>query len=431
MQKLILTISTAMLLLVASNGIAQVSISAEVRPRAEFRDGFKTLRGDNDKPAFFTEQRTRLYFNYQEEKFLIHIALQDVRIWGATSQIYKSDPSLTNIYEGYGQYFFSPSWSVKAGRQAIDYNNARFFGNLGWAQQGRSHDALLFIHDNKNNGLKFHLGGAFNQFVNEPRQLFGTDYLGINNYKTMQYAWLNKKGEKGDFSLLIHNDGRQVAADTSMAYRQTLGALGSIKAGDLTIGGELYYQTGKNSVKTDVSALLLSLNATYKTSLTPLTLGFDYLSGTSTDDTKDKSFQPLYGTNHKFYGFMDYFYVGNGHGQVLGAPSGLIDIYLKTKFKLSDKSSLLAHLHNFSSPATIYNPVNATEEMSNMLGTELDLVYAVKLGANASFNLGYSTMFASETMQAIKGRGDHALGQHWAWAMLTFKPVLFTSKKEE
>ncbi|MDZ7608893.1 MAG: hypothetical protein U5K79_25710 [Cyclobacteriaceae bacterium] len=48
---------------------------------------------------------------------------------------------------------------------------------------------------------------------------------------------------------------------------------------------------------------------------------------TDLTDTNDKSFNPLYGTNHKFYGYMDYFYVGNSHGQVgNGTTSGLIDL---------------------------------------------------------------------------------------------------------
>ena len=68
-------------------------------------------------------------------------------------------------------------------------------------------------------------------------------------------------------------------------------------------------------------------------------------------------YAPKYGTNHKFYGFMDYFYVGNGHGGTDAASAGLIDIYLKTAFKTGEKSSLAAHLHHFLSAE---ERVNAT-----------------------------------------------------------------------
>ncbi len=72
---------------------AQFTVTGEVRPRFEYRNGFKTLRPENDfTPASFIEQRTRVYFNYQKEKLKLHIALQDVRMWGNHNQIYKGDP---------------------------------------------------------------------------------------------------------------------------------------------------------------------------------------------------------------------------------------------------------------------------------------------------------------------------------------------------
>lgn len=37
-------------------------------------------------------------------------------------------------------------------------------------------------------------------------------------------------------------------------------------------------------------------------------VGFDYLSGDKGGGDKFKAFDPLYGTHHKFYGAMDYFY---------------------------------------------------------------------------------------------------------------------------
>lgn len=40
--------------------IAQLEISAEIRPRTEFRNGFKSLNSKGEHPALFTEQRSRL-----------------------------------------------------------------------------------------------------------------------------------------------------------------------------------------------------------------------------------------------------------------------------------------------------------------------------------------------------------------------------------
>ncbi len=406
--------------------IAQFTLTGEIRPRGEFRNGFKELKSKDADPAFFVEQRTRLYFDFTKDNIQLNVALQDVRIWGSTDQIYKTDPSLDNVYEAWGKYAFDDKYGFKIGRQALNYDNARFMGNLDWAQQGRSHDALLLTREY--NQSKLHLAVAYNQKVPfEPGKLYGTDYLGINNYKSMIFAWWNKKCDNGEYSLLFHNDGRQVAADTSTAYRQTYGALGNIMLGGVKLDGEFYYQGGKNSADTDVNAFMIAIHAMMKTDITPITFGFEYLSGTSTTDNTDKSFNPLYGTNHKFYGFMDYFYVGNNHGQG-GKTSGLIDGHVKTNFSLGKKSNLAANLHYFASPAKIYK--TPSENFGSTLGTEVDFVYSLALTKDVKFNLGYSHMFATETMEAVKG-GDKSALNNWVWAMVAFKPQLFSTAKEK
>lgn len=311
----------------------------------------------------------------------------------------------------------------------LDYDNARFLGDLDWAAQGRSHDAFLISFKNDSSDLRLDVGGAFNQIGFEPTKLSETFYAGVNNYKTMQFAWLHKKFAGAKLSMLVHNDGRQVASDSSLAMRQTYGLIGSGKVAGLDVGGEFYFQGGKNGADTDVSAFLVSAYATIKTSITPLTLGFDYVSGTSVDDNKDKSFNPLYGTNHKFYGYMDYFYVGNAHGQQ-GNIAGLLDVHVKTRFKTGTKSSLVANTHIFNSAAELYNPTDADQSESKYLGTEVDLVFNMNPDKNVNFNLGYSQMFAGASMELVKATpGDHTSFNNWVWLMINFNPTIFTSDR--
>lgn len=431
-MKKILQISTLglFILMLTNDLFAQFTLTGELRPRTEFRNGFKKLREKGTDPAFFIEQRSRLYIDFKKDKIWVNIALQDVRIWGSTDQIYKTDPSLQNVYEAWGRYAFDENYAFKVGRQALDYDNARFLGNLDWAQQGRSHDALLFTKQDGDKNSQLHLAFAFNQNVYEPTNLVGTEYLGVSNYKTMVMAWWNKKFDDGGLSVLFHNDGRQVQSDTSMASRQTYAVLGNYNLGNVKLDGELYYQGGKNGNDVKVNGVLFAVHGTYSTDITPITLGFEYLSGSSRADDTDKSFNPLYGTNHKFYGFMDYFYVGNNHGQS-GRTSGLIDVHLKTKFKTGQKSNLAANIHYFASPVKVYKTAGTSgDTFGSTLGTELDLVYTLALSKDVKFNLGYSQMFATETMEAIKGGGDKSAMNNWAWAMIAFKPQLFTTAKE-
>ncbi|MGB0391754.1 MAG: alginate export family protein [Salibacteraceae bacterium] len=424
------------------------TVGAQIRPRFEYRNGFKSPLVDDNKPASFVEQRSRIWFDYKNSKFRLHVNLQDVRMWGSTDQIYKSDPSMFNAYEAYGEYYFNKHWAMKVGRQAIDYDNARFFGNLDWAQQGRSHDAFLVKYKNEAKKLDVHAGVAYNQAQAEPGYLSYKQYS-MNNYKVMYYLWAHKKWDKLDMSFVFNNDGREKGFDSTIVNRQTIGLIPTYKSGKWKFGLEAYYQMGQTAgaaeKNNDVSAYFVSFNATYKTDLTPITLGVDYASGNAhdADANTENAWNPLYGTNHKFYGFMDYFYVGNPHGQSNGS-TGLIDIYAKTKFTLtkSKKDFLIAHVHYFMSPVELLDMTDATgvATVDAGLGTEIDLVYKHSFNKNVSCNVGYSHMFATESMSHIKNQNNNMFdpatgnardftGSNWIWAQINFSTELFNFKK--
>ncbi len=407
---------------------SQFSIVGELRPRTEFRRGFKSLFPAGAQPAFFTEQRARLYFSYRTRALRLQFNFQDVRIWGNTAQIYKSDPALTNVHEAWAEVRLAPNWWVRAGRQELDYDGARFLGNLDWAQQSRVHDALLFRYESEARGLKLHLGAAYNQNVSfEPARLTGNYYGGIDNYKTMQFIWWHRTFEQGKLSLLLHNDGRQTA-DSAIAFRQTLGTRLVYEPGKLQLQAELYHQTGRDPSNRSVSAWLAALRLSGGQAQKEWTLGADYLSGTPPQADKNRAFAPLYGTNHKFYGFMDYFYVGNPHQQD-GRTLGLIDLFAKLAFPAGAKGKLTCFVHAFRSPVAVFDENG--REMKPYLGTEVDAVYKRRLADGmAVFYLGYSQMWGTATLARVKG-APHDQWNAWIWSMLAVKPQLFQSKSQK
>jgi hypothetical protein len=122
----------------------------------------------------------------------------------------------------------------------------------------------------------------------------------------------------------------------------------------------------------------------------------------------------------------------------------LIDLYLKTNFKLADKHTLAVHGHYFMSPVTLYDTrtlLPSTVEISSGLGVEIDLVYKFVVQKDFNIQVGYSHMLPQESMEAIKkynpadatdimGSGKNPNGLYnWAFVMLQFKPQLFSSKK--
>ncbi len=393
---------------------AQLTISGELRPRAEYRDGYKDLTKDGSDAALFVSQRTRLNTKYVTDDYTFFLSFQDVRVWGDVKQLADNGSSLA-LHEAWGQVKFNPNFSVKLGRQEIIYDDSRMFGNVGWAQQGRSHDAAIFKFGNEN--YKLDIGVAYNQ---DKEALFGNLYTVEKNYKAMQYAWFHKDWSNFKASFLFLNNGLQNVAAEEIRYSQTLGTHLKFKASEaISVNANAYLQTGKDVVDNNLSTYLVGLDLGYKASSNlNFGLGFEIQSGNdyNGDASENNAFTPFYGTNHKFNGFMDYFYVGN-HGNSVG----LIDIYAKIGTKLGKKSSLTAFVHNFSAQADI------AEGVDKQLGTELDLVYSHKLNKDVIIGAGYSQMFASEGLEVIKNNSD-GNRNNWAWLMLTIKPTLFSSK---
>ncbi len=405
----------------------EFSMTGEVRPRTEFRNGFKTPTTDANDPAFFTEQRSRLYFDFKDEKYTFKLSLQDVRIWGEVSQIFKQEDGNTYLSEAWGQYFFTPELSIKVGRQIISYDNQRFLGGLEWAQQGRRHDAFVFKYAKAKS--KLDIGIALNNddtvaepaFLQSPSAAF---YETAGNYKSMFWGHYNTKFTGGSLSLSALNAVYQhgTVDDAFTSAKQTFGAIGSYKVGTITLKGDIYLQTGQFNAN-DVNALLFGLSAGVPVGGQTVTFGYEYISGKDDTDTSSEitSFSPDFGTNHAFNGLMDYFFVGPANGNV-----GVQDLYIKTKFNLP-KSALVTNLHYFSTGSTQLD--TAGEELSSGMGTELDLVWIKKLAPSVTFHLGYSHMFATDTMIALRP-GDQK-SNNWAWMMFTFKPTFFKTKATE
>ncbi|HBC04625.1 MAG TPA: hypothetical protein DC015_10640, partial [Aequorivita sp.] len=80
-----------LLILSFTKGFSQFTIDAELRPRFEYRHGYKTLFPDNADPATFVSQRTRLNFGYKTEKLHFYLSPQDVRVWGDVPQLNVAD----------------------------------------------------------------------------------------------------------------------------------------------------------------------------------------------------------------------------------------------------------------------------------------------------------------------------------------------------
>jgi Alginate export len=472
------------------NTHAQLSMSAQIRPRGEVRNGLGTLKLKDALSAGFISQRSRLSFNYKMEKVSFGMSVQDVRVWGQdASTINNGDGAKLGVHEAYAETVLSDSLglSLKVGRQELVYDDVRLLGNLDWLQQGRRHDAALLKLFK--NGWQADLGLAFNQNTDAfgtsgtfytagntppylanskgnlvaipagfvPTNATGAPVLtanpstngGTQMYKTMQYLYVAKKFKTVKASFLLFKDDfakyrldTLKAADggtlagrrydvTGVNSRITTGLLltGTLPKG-FNFWAGAYSQSGKNRDGVDLSAYTATAFLGYTKGKMLIGLGYDLVSGndlTATTNTKDNKFDPLYGTPHKFWGYMDYFYVGTG-----GSAAGLSDPYLRLKYTASPKLSLGLDVHSFSLAKNMPNKISdATGKtlLEKSLGNEFDLILNYAVNKATALEFGYCIMAGTNTLEYIK-RSTIDKTEHtatWAYLSLNFKPEIFSS----
>lgn len=393
---------------------AQFTVDAELRPRFEYRHGYKFLFDDTNETAAAVTQRTRIKTTLKKEKLTLHFSFQDLRVWGDTPQLTFTDRNGLQVNAAWADIALDSSFHMKIGRQPLAYDDQRILGEANWAQQSRVHDALVLRH--AKGSFKAHLGLAYNQ---SSQRLTGTFLDTPGTYKTMQYLWLHNDFGDVDASFLVLNNGQQgtITGNAETRFNQTIGTHLKFNLSNIVLATNVYLQTGKDVRNNDLSAYLLGLSAMYKANDNlNITLGGELQSGndnnTISEDTNN-AFTPFYGTNHRYNGHMDYFYTGNHLNSV-----GLFNLFLKFNGKINDKSSYSIAFHNFASAADF------TEKQ---LGNEVDLAYKIKLQKDVSLSMGYSQMFAADGLKLLQSVPDPAIN-NWGYMMLTVNPNLFTSK---
>ncbi|MCK4637918.1 MAG: alginate export family protein, partial [Bacteroidales bacterium] len=390
-------------LMISANLFAQLSIKAELRPRAEFRNGYKALNDSVNDPAFFVSQRTRLIFNYSDEKFKIGISLQDVRVWGdftySSSTGVFGNRASTYLNQAWLELFINKYSSLTIGRQYLIYDDQRLLSARNWNQNSLSYDALVYKF--KKNTFIFDLGFSLN---NKRENIFGNNYP-HNIIKTLNFLYLKKNINKLSVSVLAIASGYQKRGTAETIYlRATTGTYLEYKTENLFISASGYYQFGKNKTGMDVNAYLLSAKTKYNIGKFKLGAGIDVASGKNklkTDSSyinKDQMFSVLYGSRHKFYGNMDYF----SYLPIATSGGGLVDIFATLNYKLSSITGLGVAYHFFALQNNVIDPTYTeqdTKALKKSLGSELDLNFSWTLSKIINLKGGYSFMLPTNSLE--------------------------------
>lgn len=400
----------------------EFSMSAQIRARGEYRNGALFPRNEGENSKSFINNRTRLTMGYTRSNLELKISGQHVGLWGAGAQSKKDGDFVLN--EAWAKLNLGNGFFAQLGRQALSYDDERILGGLDWHVAGRYHDLLKLGYSK---GLStLHLGLAFNQNSDEAEGRGNYFAPGGQPYKSMQMVWYHYGNSTKPFgiSLLAMNLGWEMGnkENAKNGFMQTFSTHLTYKKEMWDLSGSFYYQSGKSKLDQSVSAYMGSIFAKANiTSQWALGIGSDYLSGTEAGDDKYKSFDPLYGTHHKFYGTMDYFYASTFKN---GLNPGLWDNQFGVYFKPSPRvdMSLNYHYLRTTKSVTLNN-----SDYSKGLGSEIDFQINWSIMKDVKLMAGYSFMLGTETMDVVKG-GNHKSWQDWGWVSLNITPNLFKTK---
>lgn len=155
--------------------------------------------------------------------------------------------------------------------------------------------------------------------------------------------------------------------------------------------------------------------------------GYEVLTGNNTISPtagQTSKFDPLYGTPHKHWGYMDYFYVGTG-----SAAGGLKDGYLKGKY-IYKIFTFSLDAHSFALEKSMPNKLDSNKPINKKLGTEIDFLLNFNLNKFTNIELGYSHMKGSNSLEYAKAAtwDKTQKNANWAYLMLNIRPDFFYTK---
>jgi len=379
-----------------------------------------------ESSAAFIMGRTRITADYKSNLFEAKVTAQNQACWGS-----KGNSTLT-LYETWAKIKAPFGLFGQVGRMELVYDDQRILGLNDFAMAKLCHDVLRVGYEG--HGHKLHAILAYNQ--NTDYRVKGTYYKdGAQPYKTMQTFWYHYDVPKIPIgaSLLFMNVGMQAGSETEnphTEFQQLLGTYLTYSPKFMKAEVSYYKQMGHNEEGLKIDAWMASGKVTVKPSESyGLIAGYDYLSG---DDYVPvivpgavgmprheviKGFAPIFGSHHKFYGIMDYFYESAySHGFTPGLQNAFIGGYYKPISPLAIKFT--------------YHYMATASELRNLgktLGHDIDIEASYRFNKNISLLAGFSYMKGTETMSKLK-QDDTNKNVRWGWFSLLISPNLFTTK---
>jgi len=296
------------------------------------------------------------------------------------------DPQVTEVNQSYLDYSGFSDTLIRAGRQRIILDNARFVGNVGWRQNEQTFTGALISNQTlPDTTLKY-------AYINEVKGINGLDtdvhaHLLNASYGGLDFATLTGYGYLIDFvdSPLLSQQtwGVRLAGDTELSGFKLLYAAELAKQSD--------YKDGNNNIDADYRLLELGAVVSGITGK----VGYELLGADNA-----YSFETPLATKHAFNGWADIFL---NTPDLNNSPNGqgLEDVYVLLGGSVAG-INLTGVYHDFQA-----------DRGSADFGTEIDLLAAKKFGKHYTAGIKYANYDAEDTFAVDTDK-------FWLWGDISF-----------
>lgn len=371
-----------------------IEVKGEIRPRYESAD----IKDNNKDAGEAFTARTSLVATaglFEVENLTATVGIISVNNFGSdqynsslngkTQYDIVADPQQAMMSDAAVDYKVAKT-ALHAGRSKVNLDNQRFIGTVGWRQLERSYDTL-YIADNSIENLSLLAAWVYG-------------FQGVVGTAASTTQDTN--------SVLLHVNYKVMDELSITAYDYMLAdihdTMGIALTGNINAGAKLDYRVeyatqgdasmnihGGAKAKADATYMNFDLGANISGVLAGI--NYEVLSGTTGSDGKT-NFNPALGTNHKFNGWADIFYVGN-----TGPAGGLKDANVRLGYTAPGFGKLLAFYHDFKAETNMAN--------GDDLGSEIDVLYTNKIPGvkdltglvkYASYSKGQVTNYANATL---------------------------------
>ena len=377
----------------------------------------------------FLLSRTRLPINFKRDWLEARVTPQHSGVWGQAGK------GSFNLHESWVKMTTRQGLFGQLGRVALSYDDERIIGSDDWAMASSSHDILRLGYEG--HGHKAHIILAYNQNADVMNSGGSYYWNGAQPYKTMHVLWYHYDLPRLPLgaSLLFMNIGlesnKEHLEDIEKTWFQhLLGGYLSFRPKRFDVEVSYYRQFGRNEDGVKIDAWMASSKVTFKpVDKFGITAGYDQLSGDEffavpsghnigvTYHDVIKGFSTVYGSHHKFYGAMDFFYVS---AYLNGFTPGLQNAYLGAMYSPMKGLDLNASYHYLAIATDL-------KDMERTLGHEVELQASYAFTKDIKLALGASFMKGCETMERLK-RSTKNNDLRWGWISVSVNPRIFSTK---